>query len=46
MHSALRLLLVATMSGTPLALAAEPQAKVPDTGPMADMLKKIFGKKD
>jgi PTH1 family peptidyl-tRNA hydrolase len=25
---------------------AEPQAKVPETGPMADMLKKIFGKKD
>ena len=30
MHSALRLLLVATMSGTPLALAAEPQAKAED----------------
>ena len=25
---------------------AGPQAKVPDTGPMADMLKKLFGKKD
>jgi PTH1 family peptidyl-tRNA hydrolase len=25
---------------------ATPQAKVPETGPMADMLKKIFGKKD
>ncbi|MGN6487963.1 MAG: aminoacyl-tRNA hydrolase [Devosia sp.] len=25
---------------------AEPQATVPETGPMADMLKKIFGKKD
>ncbi|MEY3137759.1 MAG: hypothetical protein RL580_1491 [Pseudomonadota bacterium] len=30
MHSALRLLLFATMSGTPLALAAEPQAKAED----------------
>ena len=30
MHSALRLLLVATMSGTPLALAAEPKAKAED----------------
>lgn len=25
---------------------AEPQAKVPETGPMADMLKKLFGKND
>lgn len=25
---------------------SEPQAKVPETGPMADMLKKLFGKKD
>ena len=33
-------------SHIPAARPAPPQAKVPGTGPMADMLRKMFGKKD
>jgi len=33
-------------SHIPRARPSAPQAKIPDTGPMADMLKKLFGKRD